>query len=62
MASNKNSRELDELRVSLLDYNGFLKGIIEAGSLSQSMFFTPLEILSVRAADADESHRIHRII
>jgi len=42
MASNKNSRELDELRVSLLGYNGFLKGIIEAGSLSQSMFFTPV--------------------
>jgi len=37
MARNKNSRKLDELRVSLLDYKGFLKGIIEAGSLSQSM-------------------------
>jgi len=58
MASNKNSRELDELRVSLLGYNAFLKGIIEAGSLSQSMFFAPLEVLSVRAGDADESHRI----
>jgi len=52
MAKNKNSRELDELQVSLLDDKNFLKGIIDGEDSSK--FSTKIELGKKLVLDALE--------